>query len=219
LLKKDPALFYEFLRRLPKQLISLGDGRGGLFYFPKVFENLKYEVCEGLLSWPEKRKVTGKNATEAHDVVALGEVESYTYGRTKRNTSPFPPIFSSIRDQLHSISSTLSLWTTEEVAFNCCLVNRYKNEKDSINWHSDSELKGNRAVGLVVLYKNPKECRMFQVRRSDNSEIFNYQLFHGDVVFMIGSEFQDKFEHRVPKEERQRGERLSLSYRFVHPSL
>ena len=104
----------------------------------------------------------------------------------------------------------------EEVAdctFNSVLINRYRNGKDSVSWHSDDEpeLGTNTVIGSVSF----GETRRFQFKhKEDPSQRVTIDLVHGSFLLMKGPT-QHFWLHQIPKSKNPIGERINLTFRVI----
>lgn len=98
--------------------------------------------------------------------------------------------------------------------FNSVLLNRYRTGADSVAWHADDEpeLGSKPCIASVSL----GSVRRFQMKsRSDPSEKTDLELPHGSCLLMRG-DTQSNWLHQIPKTKKPVGERLNLTYRFIH---
>lgn len=114
-------------------------------------------------------------------------------------------------DQLSEIKSDLE--KVANVNFTSVLINRYRDGKDYVGWHTDAEkeLGRNPVIGSV----NFGATRKFQLRRIDDHKVkFEIELKHGTLLLMRG-ETQHYWQHQVPKTSAVIGERLNLTFRAI----
>ncbi|XP_040351327.1 alpha-ketoglutarate-dependent dioxygenase alkB homolog 3 isoform X1 [Herpailurus yagouaroundi] len=107
--------------------------------------------------------------------------------------------------------------------FNSLLCNLYRNEKDSVDWHSDDEPSLGRCPIIASLSFGA--TRTFEMRRKPPPEEngdYTYvervkiPLDHGTLLIMEGATQAD-WQHRVPKEYHSREPRINLTFRTVYP--
>lgn len=107
--------------------------------------------------------------------------------------------------------------------FNSLLCNLYRNEKDSVDWHSDDE----PALGKcpIIASLSFGATRTFEMRKKpppeENGdctyvERVKIPLDHGTLLIMEGATQAD-WQHRVPKEYHSRSPRVNLTFRTVYP--
>ena len=99
--------------------------------------------------------------------------------------------------------------------FNSVLVNCYRDENDSVAWHSDDEpeLKKNPVIASLSLGAE----RVFQLRHryQKQAKATNVDLAHGSLLVM-SEELQHNWQHQLPKLKTKTGERINLTYRYIH---
>ena len=99
--------------------------------------------------------------------------------------------------------------------FNSVLLNRYRNGKDSMGWHSDDETELGPAPVIASL--NLGAARRFVMRlKRDHAAKAEWRLAHGDLLVMRG-ECQRDAQHALPKSARVEGGRINLTFRWVIP--
>lgn len=99
------------------------------------------------------------------------------------------------------------------VEFNSVLLNRYRDGKDSISWHTDAEpeLGTNPIIGSV----NFGATRRFMLRYiKDHNIKHEVNLKHGSFLLMKGA-LQHFWQHQVPKTKEVIGERINLTFRVI----
>ncbi|ORY77693.1 hypothetical protein BCR37DRAFT_336799, partial [Protomyces lactucae-debilis] len=95
--------------------------------------------------------------------------------------------------------------------FNFCLLNYYKDGKDSISYHSDDEHFLGPLPSIASLSLG--SARNFVMRlKGDHTIKFKANLKSGDMILMK-NESQSKWEHSVPKRAGNVGPRMNLTFR------
>ncbi|XP_062052261.1 alpha-ketoglutarate-dependent dioxygenase alkB homolog 3 isoform X5 [Lepus europaeus] len=139
----------------------------------------------------------------------------YTYSRITMEPNP----------HWHPVLSTLKRRIEENTgySFNSLLCNLYRNEKDSVDWHSDDEPSLGRCPVIASLSFGA--TRTFEMRKKPSAEEngdYTYvervkiPLDHGTLLIMEGATQAD-WQHRVPKEYHSRDPRVNLTFRTVYP--
>jgi alkylated DNA repair dioxygenase AlkB len=132
----------------------------------------------------------------------------YTYsGRTVKR-APLTPTIASLLPRVEAIAST---------EFNAVLVNRYRDGRDSMGFHSDDEPElGRHPVIASLSFGTARrfvlEKKGGKVARSTSR--FAVELGHGDL-FIMGGACQELYRHAVPKQSRVEGERVNLTFRRI----
>ncbi|MAU26020.1 MAG: alpha-ketoglutarate-dependent dioxygenase AlkB [Muricauda sp.] len=100
-----------------------------------------------------------------------------------------------------------------KVEFTTCLLNLYRDGKDSNGWHSDDEkeLGRNPVIASVSL----GEERYFHLRHKKNKSLKSKLLLqHGSLLLMQG-ETQHNWQHQIPKTAKRIGPRINLTFRVI----
>ena len=131
---------------------------------------------------------------------------TYQYSGITVNPEPWTPTLLRIKKEIEAVS--------DGVSFNSVLLNLYRTNRDSVAWHSDDEpeLGRNPAIGSVSL----GEERRFQFKHKVNKLLrHEIHLAHGSYLLMKGAT-QACWLHQVPKETRDCGPRINLTFRSVY---
>lgn len=98
--------------------------------------------------------------------------------------------------------------------YNYCLVNRYKNGKDSIGFHKDSEKELNIDDGVAAISLG--QTRDLILKEDYNSKEYDYKftIVNGSLYF-ITKEINEKYYHGIVKEFDKEGIRISLTFRNI----
>lgn len=98
--------------------------------------------------------------------------------------------------------------------FNSVLVNLYRNEQDSVGWHSDDE----RVLGEnpVIASLSLGETRVFKLKHKTKKDqkAVSMELADGSLLVMAGTT-QTFWRHAVNKERAAKGPRINLTFRNV----
>ena len=135
------------------------------------------------------------------------------YGLNKKpysysNITMQPLLFT---DNLLEIKSKVEKVT--KTTFTSCLLNLYRNGKDSNGWHADneSELGKNPIIASLSL----GEERWFHLKHREQKELKTKILLeHGSILLMKGST-QHCWLHQIPKTKKQINARVNLTFRII----
>ncbi len=98
--------------------------------------------------------------------------------------------------------------------FNSVLLNRYRNGRDAMGWHSDDEPELGREP--VIASVSLGASRRFLLKRRDGqAERQRLALTHGSLLVMAGRT-QHEWLHALPRTARPVGERINLTFRCIH---
>ncbi|WP_449465796.1 alpha-ketoglutarate-dependent dioxygenase AlkB family protein [Stenotrophomonas humi] len=128
----------------------------------------------------------------------------YRYSGADFVPRPWPPALLPLRERLQQ---------TCAAPFNSVLLNRYRDGRDSMGWHSDDEPElGERPV--IASLSLGATRRFLLRRRDDNALTTEFLLAHGDLLVMAG-DTQRFHQHALPKTARPLGERINLTFRQI----
>lgn len=130
---------------------------------------------------------------------------AYTYGRGEgMRTYDAKPWDSFVDDYRKKLNAEYGY------ALDCCFLNGYNDEKDSLGWHADDSPEMSMVEPVAVISLGAERNIMF--RNIDTKEIQTVRLGHGSLCVMPAG-FQMKYQHKIPKGDRPMGPRISLTYR------
>lgn len=98
--------------------------------------------------------------------------------------------------------------------FNSVLLNLYRNERDSMGWHSDNEPElGARPVIASLSLGTTRRFRFRHKNRKDQHAV-SLPLNDGSLLVMAGMT-QRFWRHAVERESEPKGERINLTFRNI----
>ena len=182
---------------------------GEVFYFPEFYSpSTSLEVYQQLLEevdWQEKSiKLFGREVLQPRKIAWYGDPGlTYTYSNFSQTTKAWIPVLETMRQKL-------ALETGRN--FNSVLLNLYRNESDSMGWHSDSEkeLGPNPSIASVS-FGHP---RIFQLKHNTRPLKTNLLLETGSLLLMTGAT-QHHWKHQLPKRKSLCGSRINLTFRTI----
>ncbi|XP_072474501.1 alpha-ketoglutarate-dependent dioxygenase alkB homolog 3 isoform X5 [Notamacropus eugenii] len=199
------------LRRIPDpQVIEIR-------LFPNFIESKEADwifeqLCQDI-PWKQRTGIReGISYLQPRLTAWYGELP-YTYSRITMEPNP----------QWHPVLTMLKKRIEENTGhtFNSLLCNLYRNDKDSIDWHSDDEPSLGRCPVIASLSLGA--TRVFEMRKKPPPEEngdYTYvekvkiPLDHGTLLMMEGATQAD-WQHRVPKEYHSKEARANLTFRTV----
>jgi alkylated DNA repair dioxygenase AlkB len=99
-----------------------------------------------------------------------------------------------------------------DASFNSVLLNFYRDEKDSMGWHSDDEPElGQNPVIASVSFGGVRE---FQFKHKSKELRQSIDLTNGSLLIMAG-ECQHHWRHRIPKTKKAIPARMNLTFRLI----
>lgn len=98
--------------------------------------------------------------------------------------------------------------------FNSVLLNLYRDENDSVGWHSDAEPELGKCPAIASLSFG--ETRTFRLRHRSRKDLkpLLLELADGSLLVMAG-QTQHFWQHAVLKERHPRGPRINLTFRTI----
>jgi alkylated DNA repair dioxygenase AlkB len=174
-------------------------------YFPQTEADHFLLLLQEIRCKQNEIVVFGNKHLEPRETALYGNPDiNYRYSGIEHKAELWVPFLQEIRESIQIVT---------EVKFNSVLINRYRNEKDSVAWHSDDEPE---------LGPSPTICsvsfgasRKFQLReKNKKGEIFTTFLHHGDLI-VIHPPTQQHWLHCVPKSSKKTAERINLTFRRI----
>ena len=166
-------------------------------FFTKLKENINWQQ--------ETIKLYGRTIPLPRLTAWFGdEGKIYMYSGITVEPEPWTPTLLEIKSRIEEVSN---------VTFNSVLLNYYRNERDSVSWHSDDEpeLGKNPIIGSVSF----GDVRTFQLKhKTDKSLTISKDLPDGSYLEMTGST-QHHWLHQIPKRTRKIGPRINLTFRNI----
>ncbi|XP_034971923.2 alpha-ketoglutarate-dependent dioxygenase alkB homolog 3 isoform X1 [Zootoca vivipara] len=174
-----------------------------------MFEQLLQEI-----PWRQRTHIRQDLSYDEPRLTAWYGELPYTYSRlTMKANADWHPLLSMLKDRIEDFTKH---------SFNSLLCNLYRNEKDSVDWHSDDEPELGR--NPVIASLSLGATRVFEMRKKplpeENNDYTYVQrvhipLDHGTLLMMEGAA-QEDWQHRVPKEYHSREARVNLTFRTMY---
>jgi alkylated DNA repair dioxygenase AlkB len=165
------------------------------------------EVLRRLLdetAWREEMiRVWGKQHLQPRLSAWYGEA-SYTYSGKTFTPLPFTPLQLQIKEAAERATGH---------RFNSVLLNCYRNERDSMGFHSDDEAElGPEPAIASVTFGAP---RTFILKHKRLPRTLKLDLGDGSLLLMAGA-LQKNWRHGINKETKPRGLRVNLTFRLIY---
>nr|WP_299074275.1 alpha-ketoglutarate-dependent dioxygenase AlkB [uncultured Allomuricauda sp.] len=179
-------------------------------YYPNFISSEKatmyFNLLKQTISWQQDEiTVFGKTYAQPRLTALYGNNgKTYTYSNITMRPNPFT-------QELHQIKTLVE--KEIQIEFSTCLLNYYRDGKDSNGWHSDDEkeLGENPPIASISLGTE----RFFHLRNiSDKTLKHKIVLEHGSLLVMKG-ETQHHWQHQIPKTGKKIGERINLTFRAI----
>jgi alkylated DNA repair dioxygenase AlkB len=146
--------------------------------------------------------VFGKRHPQPRLTAWYGEA-GYAYSGLTLAPLPWTPLLAEIRAAVEAACGQ---------RFNSVLLNRYRNERDSMGMHSDDEPELGPAPVIASLSYGA--TRSFILRHKRHKQTVRLPLADGSLLLMAGA-LQENWLHGINKSTRPLGERLNLTFRNI----
>lgn len=186
-------------------------GEGAWFSFTKGWlTSTEHARLYGALSvetpWEQRAVIlAGKRMPQPRLVAWMSDPAGlvYRYSGANNVSTPFTDAVREVRSRLWDTDSGLR-------AFNACFLNLYRDQKDSIGYHADDEpcFGEDPVIASVSL----GTTRRFKMQHKATKATRELRLDAGDLL-VIGGTFQRHYLHAIPKEGRDVGPRINLTFR------
>ncbi|HEY8027553.1 MAG TPA: alpha-ketoglutarate-dependent dioxygenase AlkB [Burkholderiaceae bacterium] len=129
----------------------------------------------------------------------------YTYSGLRMQALPWSPALGKIKADIEAKSGT---------RFNSVLINLYRNEHDSVGWHSDDEPELGAMPLIASLSLGATRRFKLKYKKGHRNKPFALDLTHGSLLLM-GGDTQRYWSHAVEKERLSVGPRINLTFRTI----
>ncbi|SMC78229.1 alpha-ketoglutarate-dependent dioxygenase AlkB family protein [Cellulophaga tyrosinoxydans] len=190
--------------------INLNLPDSDIIYYPKFLNDGEaseyFEVIKKNTPWQQDNiTVYGKKYAQPRLTALFGNNgKPYSYSNITMQPHEFT-------EELLAIGSRIE--TITNINFTTCLLNLYRDGKDSNGWHADNEkeLGKNPIIASVTLGQE----RFFHLKHRTNKNLKSKILLqHGSLLVMQG-ETQHQWLHQIPKTAKPIGERINLTFRII----
>lgn len=153
----------------------------------------------------EEILVWGKRHLQPRLIAWYGDSgKHYGYSGIAMNPLPWTPLLDQIRKEVENACGE---------HFNSVLLNYYRNEKDSMGFHSDDESELGPRPTIASL--SIGEARVFSFKpKNPQLESVNLPLSSGSLLLMRG-DTQKNWKHGITKSNRPLGPRINLTFRQI----
>lgn len=183
------------------------DFKSPIKYFPDFLKDSADELYDHYLNiaWDER--------TPARREAFYSSVgKDYTYG-SGEHARTYTPRNMSEDAHLYAIGADAAIMNrASDSPFELCFLNRYENERQQLGWHADDDtaIDHNRSIAVISLGAE-REIYIKPIG-GDDSDKEKIRLAHGSLLLMLPG-MQHTHYHRIPKNDRPCGPRISLTYR------
>lgn len=174
-------------------------------FFNKKEADAYFKILLDSIEWKqESMNMYGKQVNFPRLSAWYGEKEtSYRFSGITFSPLPWTQELVEIKKKIEPKAQTL---------FNSVLLNRYRDGKDSISWHTDAEKELGK--NPVIASVNFGAERKFQLKHIESGDKVELKLKHGSLLIMKG-ELQHYWKHQIPKTKIKVRERINLTFRVI----
>lgn len=176
------------------------------FYRKPLSEQYMQRLLDEICWRQEKIVLWGKEHLQPRLSAWYGDADSsYAYSGVALTPLPWTDTLLRIKDDIESSTGH---------RFNSVLLNLYRNEQDSVGWHSDAEPELGKMPVIASLSLGT--TRTFKLRHKTRKEQkpVSIELGDGSLLLMAGAT-QRFWQHAVLKERAARGRRINLTFRTI----
>uniref|UniRef100_T1J5R8 Fe2OG dioxygenase domain-containing protein n=1 Tax=Strigamia maritima TaxID=126957 RepID=T1J5R8_STRMM len=212
--QKPPEINYNTNETLFETILSTTEnGKSIIRYYPEFLSNADEAFVQ--LEKEEWEEIKGINrGTEflmPRQMIWYGPYPYSFAGATLKNHKVMPPIVQEINELIRKLMK-------KEKNFNSVLINHYRDNKDSVDWHSDDETLFGKQPFIASISLG--DTRNFELRQKpilpdttyEYSQHVSIPLVHGSLLIMEGA-VQLDWQHRLRKEFHTRKKRFNLTFR------
>ena len=173
-----------------------------LLYFPDFIQEKQdaFELLADQIEWQQNKiRVYGKWYDEPRLTAWFGP--AYKYSSIEWPEKAMPLFLQEIKNRVEEVA---------EFPFNAVLLNYYRNERDSMGWHSDDEPEMNQTM-IASLSLGAE--RVFKFRHKVTKQKLQVKLTSGSLLLM--KNFQENWQHAIDKSTKPLGGRINLTFRQI----
>lgn len=178
----------------------------GLEYYPNFLDRIEainlFSILLKDVDWKQNNiNIYDKYVKEPRLTCWYGD-KPYTYSGLELHPIKFTKPILFIKNKIEK---------QENLIFNSCLCNLYRNGKDSIGYHKDDEPElGNNPIIASVSLGETRELRFKDYKGNIVKSII---LKHGSLLIISDSAVKD-YKHGIEKDE-SKGKRINLTFRNI----
>ena len=194
-----------------QQVISLVQQQGSMDCYPNWLipndSEHYFQRFHKELDWQtEVLQMAGKKIQSPRQVAWYGDDGAvYRYSGTRYKALPWHPSLYELKERLLQEFN---------VPINSVLTNLYRNGKDSVGWHADSETElGNQPTIFSV---SLGASRYFDYRLKGKTGSKQRIELHAGTLIIMRGDFQLFWQHQVPKQLKITEPRINLTFRYIH---
>jgi alkylated DNA repair dioxygenase AlkB len=131
---------------------------------------------------------------------------SYVYSGIKNIPLPWTDLLREIKRRIEDCT---------EQSFNSVLLNYYRDNNDSMGFHSDDERELGPEPAIASLSLGDRRTFLFKHKLRKDLDLISVPLPSGSVLLMKGPT-QRNYQHAINREKRPCGPRINLTFRKIY---
>ncbi|GAB3554175.1 alpha-ketoglutarate-dependent dioxygenase AlkB [Noviherbaspirillum agri] len=176
------------------------------FYCKPLSEQYLHQLLDEIAWRQEKIVLWGKGHLQPRLSAWYGDAHSrYSYSGVALTPLPWTDTLLRIKEDIEHATGH---------RFNSVLLNLYRDEHDSVGWHSDAEPELGKMPVIASLSLGA--TRVFRLRHRTRKDLkpVSIELNDGSLLLMAGTT-QRFWQHAVPKERSACSRRINLTFRTI----
>jgi alkylated DNA repair dioxygenase AlkB len=154
----------------------------------------------------EKVTVWGKKFDQPRLIAWYGDDgRKYTYSGIEMDPNAWSPLLLMLKSVVEKVAG---------VSFNSALLNYYRNEQDSMGFHSDDEPELGPYPVIASLSLGEERTFVFKHKTSETLRPVKLRLTPGSLLLMKGGT-QKNWKHGIQKEKAPCGPRVNITFRQI----
>jgi alkylated DNA repair dioxygenase AlkB len=186
-----------------------------LYYFPNfIKQSQSYQLLNYLeknIVWQQDKITLFQQCFNVPRLQALYTDEhlSYRYSGMTLSSNQWLPALDKLKVSLNLQCQEI---IDQPVMFNAVLANLYRDQHDSVAWHSDDEPElGKRPIIASVSLGATRE---FKLKHKTTGDKLNIPLISGSLLLMAGNT-QQYWQHAILKSKKTYAQRINLTFREI----
>lgn len=185
-------------------------------YADQLYQTLQRDIC-----WAQDSlRIAGKLIPIPRLQAWYGDSQAdYQYSGLKLTPRPFIEPLETVRKAVTQISNQLlpafgeNDTPQKQIPYNSVLCNFYRNERDSVGWHSDDEAE--LGTNPVIASVSFGASRSFQLKHKRHKKMLHTLLLPHNSLLIMSGNMQHHWYHQVPKSTNPIGPRVNLTFRNI----
>lgn len=174
---------------------------------PLSYERMLDRLIDETKWRQESVRIYGKHHDQPRLVAWYGDPgKQYDYSGISLTPLPWTDILKDIKQRIEDCT---------EASFNSVFLNLYRNQNDSMGFHSDDERELGPEPTIASLTFGATREFVMKHKRNPNLPVMKLPLEAGDVLLMKGKT-QRFWKHGILKQTRPCGARVNLTFRTIY---